>query len=211
MDVKQKILEKLIKEGEGENLEFKQKISDKNKISKTITSFANNTGGIILVGIKDDKTINNIDPEEEKYMLNEAANFHCDPPIELIFEEIEEGESGKTILLVHVPESNTKPHSCKTSNGWKIYLRQKDHSTLASELNISLMRKGMSNEATFEGFTSIETSLVFYLRNNNRITLKEYMKLVNISKRRAQRILTNLVIIGIIKVYDHEKEHYYTL
>lgn len=211
MDVKQKILEKLIKEGEGENLEFKQKISDKNKISKTISSFANNTGGIILVGIKDDKTINNIDPEEEKYMLNEAANFYCEPPITLEFEEIEDGESGKTILLVHVPESDSKPHSCKTSNGWKIYIRQKDQSTLASELNISLMRKGITDEVIPDDFTAIETSLVFFLRKNNRITLNEYMKLVNISKRRAQRILTNLVIIGIIKVYDHEKENYYTL
>lgn len=50
-------LEKLIKDGEGETLDFKKEITSVNKIAKTIVSFANHKGGIILVGVNDNKTI----------------------------------------------------------------------------------------------------------------------------------------------------------
>jgi flagellar motor switch protein FliG len=37
------------------------------------------------------------------------------------------------------------------------------------------------------------------------------MQIVNISRRRADRILTDLTIKGAIRLHDHEKEAYYTL
>ncbi|CAN5548362.1 ATP-binding protein [soil metagenome] len=211
MNSKQKLLENLLKKGENEKLEFKQKINDKNKISKTIASFANNKGGVILVGVKDDKTIINIDPEEEKYMLLEAAEHYCNPPVPLKFIEIEDEETGKIIMAVLIRESSKKPHFSKVHNDWKVYIRQNDQSVMASSLNISLMKKGALHEEENQALTDMEQHILSFLKYNKRITVKQFMKLKNISQRRAQRILTGLVINGVLKLNDLEKENYYTI
>lgn len=80
-----KRLKKLIHRGEGEQLDFKQTITDPFKIAKTITSFANTRGGTLLIGVRDNKTIRGVDPEEEKYVLETAANVYCDPAIPLTY------------------------------------------------------------------------------------------------------------------------------
>lgn len=211
MNSKQKLLENLLKEGEGEKLEFKQKINNKNKISKTIVSFANNKGGVILIGIKDDKSIINIDPEEERYMIMEAAEHFCDPPVALNFIEIEDEETGKLILAVLIRESAKKPHFSKVHDDeWKIYIRQNDQSVLASNLNISLMKKGIKPEEEHQVLSEMELQIINFIKTHKKITVKQFMNLKNISKRRAQRILTGLVLNGNLKLNDLEKENFYT-
>lgn len=211
MNPEQEILEKLLKEGEGEKLDFKQRITDKNKIAKTISSFANNVGGRILIGVKDDKTIVKIDPEEEKYMIIEASEFYCNPPIPIIFKELEDEETGHTILMVKIPNSKNKPHLTKVNeNEWRVYIRQSDKSVLASALNISLMKKGLTDHKKIKPLNAMELNLLSFLKIHDKITLKQFMKLVNISKRRAQRILTAMVLNRLLKVHDFEKESFYT-
>ena len=107
------MVEKLIQKGEDENQDFKQTISNLYKISKTIVSFANTTGGKILIGVCDNKYIIGVDPEEEKYMLTTAAGHYCDPPVKLIFHEEEIEDGSKTVLIVQIEESTQKPHFAK--------------------------------------------------------------------------------------------------
>ena len=74
----QKIL-KLIEQGEGISLDFKQVIQNPHKIAKSMVSFANTHGGILLIGVKDNGNISGINPEEEFHMLELAANFFSKP------------------------------------------------------------------------------------------------------------------------------------
>jgi len=53
--------------------------------------------------------------------------------------------------------------------------------------------------------------LLQYLETHHRITLQEFTKLVNISRRRATRILVNLICSGIIRSHNTEKVEFYTL
>ncbi|MDQ3535323.1 MAG: ATP-binding protein [Bacteroidota bacterium] len=207
----QNLREILLKEGEGEKLDFKQEITDKYKIAKTIVSFANNKGGINLVGVKDDKTVINIDPEEEKFMINEAALYFCDPPVSVDFEELEDEETGHTVLMVKIHESKFKPHASKVKdNDWRIYIRQSDKSILASQMNVAMMKKGIDESKNIKPLTALERNLLIFLQSHQRITLKQTMKFFNLSKRRAQRILTAMVLDGNLKVHDFEKEQFYT-
>ena len=56
-----------------------------------------------------------------------------------------------------------------------------------------------------------ELAVLDFLRQNPRITLGQYMKLLNIGQRRAYRTLIKLTLHGYIKHHDKEKEVYYTL
>ena len=46
-------LEKMISRGEGVQLDFKQSITNQKKIARTLAAFANNNGGKLLIGVKD--------------------------------------------------------------------------------------------------------------------------------------------------------------
>lgn len=210
-------LQELIFRGENEEVDFKQTISDPYKIAKTISSFANTKGGKILVGVRDDKAICGIDPEEEKYILETAADFYCDPPIHLDYEEVEDEEEEKTVLVVSIKESESKPHYVRDGNQQNlVYIRQRDKSIPASKQTIALMEQG---RLSFQEKMSIspqeighnEKKLLDFLSKHERITQKQFMQIVNISKRRAHRILFDLTLKGAIRVHDHEKEVYYTL
>ncbi|MEH0156552.1 ATP-binding protein [Limibacter armeniacum] len=202
-------LKKLIAEGESQTLDFKKTVSNVYKIAKTIVSFANTDGGILLIGVQDDKYITGVDPEEEIYLLNEASTFYCDPPIELTYEKVET-EEGKTVLAAHVPNSTQKPHfSLSQKEEWNAYSRMNDMSVLASRMTIQLAEQ--QDEQERRRLTNHEESLLDYLHKYEKITSKGYARLVNVSERRAKRNLIDLTKEGIIRLHDFEKDIFYTL
>jgi predicted HTH transcriptional regulator len=202
-------LQRLIMRGENDVLDFKQRITQPQKIARTLVSFANTRGGMLLVGVKDSGYICGIDPEEEKHVLELAINHYCDPPVVVHYEEIE--SDNKTVLVVTVPESKQKPHFAKIKEGdWRGYVRVKDTSVQTSKL----VNKVLLQESSEENKTPLEKHeniILDFLKDNYRITLKQYMKLANISQRRAYRTLVKLVINGYIRLHDKEKEDFYTL
>lgn len=207
----QQNLADLLKQGEGESLDFKQKITSCDKIAKTLCSFANTVGGIILVGVKDDRTITGIDPEEEKYMLEQAALHYCEPAITLEYEEIEE-EDELIVLKVYVAPSEQKPHASRTKGGdWKVYIRQRDKSLPAGKHMIRQLRQGPAEAVPGAALPTDknEIRLLEYLKTQERITVAELAALFNFSKRRAQRLLLGMVQKGFIRLFEHEKEDYY--
>ena len=56
-----------------------------------------------------------------------------------------------------------------------------------------------------------ELTAIDYLKTHPRITLPQFMKLVNFGKRRAYQTLIKLVLHGYIRHHDKEKEPYYTI
>jgi predicted HTH transcriptional regulator len=106
-------LHQLIKSGESETLDFKQTIAA-NKIARTLVAFANTKGGIILVGVSDEKRIIGIDPPEELFVLEQATQKYCTPPIAFTYQVYE--EDNKSVLLIEIAESNTKPHFAIDAN-----------------------------------------------------------------------------------------------
>lgn len=202
-------LQRLIWQGENDQVDFKQRVTQPDKIARTLVSFANTRGGTILIGVKDNGTLCGIDPEEEKHTLELAAGFYCDPPLALRYEEVE--LDGYTILKVLVPESDLKPHFAKVKeDDWRGYVRVKDTSVQTSKM----VDKALQTEApAFERIPldRHERAVLEYLALNRRVTLRQYMKIANLSERRAHRILVKLVIHGYLRLHDKEKEEFYTL
>jgi len=205
-----KVLQELIAAGESDTLDFKKRISQPDRIARTLASFANTRGGIILVGVMDNGQISGIDPEEEKYQLNQAALFFCQPPVSISFKELED-DDGKTVLQVIIPESLAKPHLVKVNeNDWRGYVRVKDETVQTSKMEEKVLKNEPPEKQQPE-LNNQELALLAFLKVNRRITLPQFMKLTNISKRRAYRLLIRMVLSGFIRLHDKEKEEYYTL
>ena len=66
-------LQRMIREGEHQQQDFKFRIDSTAKIAKTLSAFANTDGGKLLIGVKDNGKITGIDPEEEFFMIEGAA------------------------------------------------------------------------------------------------------------------------------------------
>ena len=203
-------IKKYLIDGEGETLDYKQEISSASKIAKTMVSFANHKGGVLLVGVRDNRSIAGIRSEDEKYMLDLAASFYCKPEIELELEEHNIG--GKVILECTVPEGELKPYSAKGEDGkWWVHIRNKDKSLLASKIVVDVLKRQSSNKGTLIKYGKNEEALLKYLEDNDRITLQQFRKMVNISKWRASKILVNLISAGVIINHTYEKTEFYTL
>ncbi|MDZ4757868.1 MAG: putative DNA binding domain-containing protein [Bacteroidota bacterium] len=205
-----KYIFQLILGGESEILDFKKTITSVSKIAKTMVSFANHKGGKLLVGVNDNGSISGIRSDEEKYMLDMAAGFFCKPAIDITIEEWE--FEGKTILEVAIPKGEHRPYAAKDEDGkWWVYIRVKDESLLASKVMVEVLRKQNSNDGVKINYSSKEKALLDFLTSHDRITIKELCQMLNIARWRAQRMLVNLVSIGVIRVHNTEKIEFYTL
>ncbi len=200
----------LAAKGESEVLDFKKTISSAAKIAKTLSAFSNHKGGRLLIGVNDNKMISGVRSEDEKYMLDMAAGFYCKPEVQLTLNEWELG--GKTVIEAIIPEAENKPVYAKDEDGkWWAYIRVKDQSLLASKVVVDVLKRLTKNEGSLIQYTKHEQSLLHYLGDHPKITLKELCKLLNISRWRAQRMLVSLVSSGVIRNHTTEKEEFFTL
>ena len=203
-------IRKLILEGEGTTLDFKNTITSCEKIAKTLVAYANNKGGRLLIGVADDGRIVGVKSEdEEKYMITKAADFYCKPAIEPLFEEVYIDD--KIVLVVEIMASDVKPHyALGDDKKWWAYVRVKDKSVLASKIVVEVLKRGNRADGVFLEYSSKEKALLEYLEENERITAREFSTMLNLSRRCSYRILINLVLSGMIRVHTTEKEEFYT-
>ncbi len=203
-------IKRLILDGETVQQDFKKTITSCEKIAKTMVSFANNKGGRLLIGVLDDGTIKGVKAEdEERYMITRACHFYAKPALEPIFEEVYVDD--KVVLVVEIPESDSKPHYSLGDDGkWWVYVRVKDKSVLASKIVVDVLKRTNDNNGVLIEYSSKEKALLEYLEIHERITEKEYREMLNLGRRRAQRIMVDLVLSGVIRVHTTEKEEFYT-
>jgi predicted HTH transcriptional regulator len=203
-------IKKLIFEGEGVTLDFKKTITSCEKIARTMTSFANNKGGRLLIGVADDGTIKGVKSEdEERYMITKAAQLFARPALEPTFEEIYVDD--KLVLVVEIEESSTKPHYALAEDGkWWVYVRVRDKSVLASKIVVDVLKRAADDKGVLIEYSAKEKALLEYLDKMDRINIKEYCELLKLSRRNAQRILVNMILSGVIRIHTTEKEEYYT-
>lgn len=201
--------------GEGDDLEFKQTINNEYKIAKTLCAFANTKGGTLLVGVKDNRTIAGIDPEEERHLIEKAAAFCCEPAVKIkitdVYIDSENGKKEEKIILqVEIPESPEKPHFAINAYGAKqAYIREQDNTMLAGKKMLQVLQS--KRTVRNEKLTTNEKRLLDFLQKHQKASLKKYMQLVNIGRRRARRELDEMLHKGIIKIMEHEHEDYFVL
>lgn len=128
-------LKELIKRPESEILDFKQGITNPAKIAKTLVAFANTSGGMLAIGISDQRRIIGIDENEEQFMLEKASEEFCFPPVpyhlELYETNHQDGEElveEKLILIVKIKKSEHKHFFIDQAGEFIYYIRVEDRS-----------------------------------------------------------------------------------
>jgi predicted HTH transcriptional regulator len=203
-------VKRMIMEGEGVSLDFKKTITSCEKIARTMVSFANNRGGRLFIGVADDGAIKGVkSDDEERYMITRAATVFARPQIDPVFEEVYIED--KLILVVEIPETEFKPYYALADDGkWWVYVRVKDKSVLASKIVVDVLKRSGNKEGVLIEYSSKEKALLEHLDKAARITIAECCDLLKIGRRRAQRLLVDLILSGILRINTTEKEEFYT-
>ena len=199
----------LIEEGEHEHQDFKYQISDARKIARSISAFANNDGGHLLVGVKDNGHIAGVSSDEEIYMIDQAAQMYCRPEQKVSYKLYRVAD--KQVLKVDIAPADDKPVLAQDDNGkWRTYYRVADENVLASNVHVKVMQHRKDDAQPFS-FTEREKQLIDYLGNHGAITIDGYMRLAHCSRDLAENSVVEMCDIGVVELYYHDGQCLVTL
>lgn len=201
-------LEALIEQGEHQQLDFKFEISDSRKIARTFSAFANTDGGRLLIGVKDNGNISGIRSEEEYYMVEAASRLYTQP--EVTFTATQWNVNGKTVLEIHIPASNEKPHLAPDKdNRYKAYIRVDDENILANEVIMLGWQKTKKDEGTLLKISKPVERLLCFLETHPFIHVSLFCKIARINYHTAKNIISDLLAIGTLQYTVKDKHIVY--
>jgi len=131
----------IISTGETSKVQFKEELPHRDSVAQEIVAMSNSLGGAILIGVKDvTGEIAGLTPsqiEEYDRVVSQVAD-NLKPPVYIATEvvKIEEEESARNVLIVHIQEGINKPY--KTAKG-EIYVKQGSNKRLLTD-NAEIMR-----------------------------------------------------------------------
>ena len=206
-------LRRLVKQGEGTELEFKRKANHPDKIARELIAFANTRGGTLLVGVDDDGSIyGNKFSEEDAFAITQVLEQQTIPPLPFSMEHIQVN-SRRNVLAIYVEKSNHRPHFLKPSPKARktAYIRVEDMSMIASREMVQVLHHADRSTGVSIQFGENERTLLQYLDEHKRITLALTQEILNVGKRKASAKLVLLTRAGILQIHPSGKGDYFTL
>lgn len=188
----------LIQEGEHEHQDFKFAISDAAKIAHSISAFANNDGGRLLVGVRDNGTVAGVRSEEDIYMIEQAAQLYCRPAqqVEVTAFAV---EGGAVVVRAVIPKSERRPVCARDTDGtWRAYFRVKDENIVVPPAMLAAWKRKSAPNPTLLTFTAAESALLAYLDEWGMASLDDYVTAAHISVATATDMTARLYAMDII-------------
>lgn len=202
-------IQKLIKEGEHQQQDFKFEISDVCKIAKSLSAFANTNGGRLLIGVKDNGKIAGVRSEEEQYMIQAAAELYCTPPV--VYEMTTYIVEGKQVLLADIKRTEKRPVYAKCDDGKLLaYVRIADENILATPVHLRYWRQNESQSGELTVYTEREQHLLSLLNEHRMLTLNKCCKLSGLPRPITIKLLARFIRYGIVETVYKEQQFYFT-
>lgn len=202
-------IHRLIEEGEHEHQDFKYAISDARKIARSISAFANNDGGRLLIGVKDNGNIIGIPNEEDIYMIESAAERYCSPPAEVAIDAFMV-DNGLIVLRADIRKAYERPVYCLEENNRKVaYYRVKDQNITAHPL----MVKGWEMAKDISGYicSDDEQKILGWIADNSPVNPDEIHLTLHISKLKMEQTLARLASMNLIEFIHTHKGFFITV
>ncbi|WP_420186707.1 helix-turn-helix domain-containing protein [Bacteroides pyogenes] len=200
----------LIAEGEHQQQDFKFEISDARKIAKTLSAFANTDGGRLLIGVKDNGRIAGVRSEEEKYMIEAAAQLYCTPKVQYTIRTYI--VEGRQVLLASIDESSQKPVYAKDESEKPLaYIRIQDKNILATPVHLRVWQQIKNPRGELIRYTENEQILLELLEQDTRFSLGRYCRQTGISRRSAEHLLAKFIRYGIVETIFENHKFYFRI
>lgn len=184
-------LKEIIDNGENSYIEFKEEGIKVKDLAEEIVAFANSEGGMILIGVDDNRNIVGVsDTLIEEKIMNVCRN-NCIPNIIPNFQNVE--IDGKIIAAITIPKGLNKPYY---TTDHKYYLRVGTTKRIASREE--LLRLFEANGTLHYDISPVEDSSI---KDLNLDVIRDYFLKYNAfdlheeSKETVQRILINADIM----------------
>ena len=133
---------------EGKGIEFKENTRSKDKILATVISFANTSGGKIMIGIEDKtkKIVGVSDPYLEEEKLSTMLSDSVTPT--LLFNVEILPWRGTYILIIDVPMSSHKPHYIRSKGiETSTYIRVGSTNRVADSFMVESIRRSLISKS----------------------------------------------------------------
>lgn len=191
-------LQRLIAEGEHENQDFKFQISDARKIARSISAFANNSGGRLLIGVKDNGVIAGVRNEEDIYVIEQAAQLYCRPAQPPEFSAYKD-EEGAVVIIAEIAPAGHRPVQASEPDGtWRAYYRVADENIVASSLMVKAWRRKASDRPAMFSLSDSEKRLIELLSSGRCVSLEDVMTECRMSSTAAEEMILNLYALDAI-------------
>lgn len=129
-------IENAIAQGEHERQDFKYAVNDARKIARSLSAFANHSGGRLLIGVKDNGVVAGVRNDEDVYVVEAAAQIYCVPPQEVTFTAYRDAE-GSVVIVAEVARAPQRPVRVKEEgDALRAYYRVADENIAASGLMV---------------------------------------------------------------------------
>ena len=196
-------LQRVIAEGEHERQDFKYAISDAMKIARSLSAFANHSGGSLLIGVKDNGAIAGVRNEEDIYVVEQAAELYCRPAQHLEFTALRADEGAVVIRASREPAA-TLPVEARDPDGrWQAYYRVADENIVADPLMVSAWRRKYAPEPLSLMLTDAQRAIIDLLRRQGPSSLRRIALNARISQASAREIVTTLAAMDILTFTFH--------
>ena len=194
-------LQSLINEGEHQQQDFKYRVSDAQKLAKSVSAFANTDGGRLLIGVRDDGHMSGVRDEEEIYMMHQAAYRYCRPEASIKFDtyhvspsDTHDGGRGlRTIVIATVPPSEKRPICAVGDDGKQhAYIRIADENIVASPVHLAIWRESQNLQGTMMTYTDAVRQLIDAL-HDQRLTLNQLVRRSTLPRQKVITLLVRLI------------------
>jgi len=183
-------LRRYLREGEHQTQDFKFRIDSSLKIAKTLSAFANTDGGRLLIGVKDNGKVTGVDPEEEYFMIEGAADLYCKPPVPFSAKTF--AYEDKLVLEISIAPSAERPHFAKEEDGkfWA-FVRQDDENFRANKPLLRFLRDKTpkSKRKNLVAYGPTERALFDLLSREQDTSVSKFARLAKIPIYSAERTL----------------------
>lgn len=194
-------LDRLVRRGEGQHLEFKRKANHPDRIVREVVAFLNAGGGQLIIGVDDDRTIYGIKhPEEGAFVLKQYFRKHCLPacPFGLTFVRVNATHS---VLVFDVPAGERKPYFVREPDGSKTaYLRVADMAVQASPEMVAVLRHEKSDQGVKFVFGEPERALLVALEQRPMATFADLQTVLRLSPGALSRLVVAMARARIVAI-----------
>lgn len=187
--------------GEGQHLEFKAKANHPDKIARSLCSFANSSGGTLLLGVSDSGVLQGVRYPDEDVSAILAVLHQAWPKFRIRVSMI--AISGQRWLVrFDVREGRKKPVTLLQDKG-QVWFRQGDECLQAGPVRSEMLRRETSPRGAVITFGKEEKELMGCLANGSLLSLRVLMERTGIPKSELIGKLAALVAVGVLRISSH--------